>query len=91
MFHHESVSLDEKLCGLEGPSEWRNEKDVNFSAFSNVGGGKMGALSLKVSFLAERAVDEPDVVMQVSPEGFLKKGVGEMDIFVELRFRMSHH
>lgn len=91
VFHHEPVGLDEEVGSFEGAGERRDEKDVNFSAFLNVGRGKVGTLGLKVSFLAERAVYESDVVMQVSPEGLLKKGVGQMDVFVELGLSVAHH
>lgn len=36
----------------------------------------MGTLSLEMSFLAERAVDQPDVVMQVGPQRFLEERGG---------------
>ena len=76
MFHHESVGLDQKFSSFQCSCEWRDEKDVNFPAFLNVRRRQVGTLSLEVSFLAERAVDQPDVVMQVCPKRFLEERSG---------------
>ena len=91
VFHHESVGLDQQLSSFQGSGEGRHEKEVNFSAFLNVSRRQLCALSLKVSFLAERTVNQPNVVMQVGPKRLLEEGSGEMDVFVELGFSMAHH
>lgn len=91
VFHQESVGLDQQFSSFQCSGEWRHEKDVNFSAFLNVSRREVSTLSLKVSFLAERAVYQPNVVMQVGPKRLLEERSGEMDVFVELGFSVAHH
>jgi hypothetical protein len=50
----------------------------------DVGGGEVCALCLQHALLAERAVDESDVVVQVAPQGLLQGGRRDVDVLVEL-------
>jgi hypothetical protein len=66
VLHIESVGLDEQFCGFQGASEGRDEEDVYLPAVLHVGGGEVGPLGLQHALLAERAVDQPNIVVQVA-------------------------